>query len=183
MADYEAERQRNIQSNRDLLLSLGLDQLQNFGPAAVANPPKVPKPVKKAAKKPKPAPPKRKIEEVEAEKETEVKETKAARVDDDNGGGMRRSTRRAATKVVDYNEDRIVVKKEKEASDAKLRSKELGEDRHGRQGNRLGVRKHDPYVEGSPLLPALSDLQYYRKQFGAIPGIEPGMWWETRWVE
>ena len=146
---YQAQRQKNIESNKALLLSLGLEKLQTFPPAAaaaVSAPAQKPKP--KASVKPKPKPKakevaqKRKRDDVE---ESEDGKTKAARLEGDDGEGRRRSTRRGA-KPVTYNEDDLFEKKEKQATESKLRSQELGEDRTGRVGNRLGQRKHDPYV-------------------------------------
>lgn len=165
MADsYQAQRQKNIEANKALLMSLGLEQLQNFAPAAVSKP-AAPKPKLKVAAQTK-AKPKAKQSALKRKREEEEdfreEETKAARLEGEDGDdGRRRSTRRSG-KPVTYNEEELVKKKEKAASDAKLRTQELGEDSTGRVGNRLGQRKHSP------------------KQFGAIPGVEVGTWWETR---
>lgn len=145
MADsYQTRREKNIEANKALLLSLGLEKLQNFPPATVSAP--ILKLKTKVTAKPKPkakakeTAQKRKRDDAEDSGDGEVK---AARLEGDDGEGRRRSTRRG-TKPVTYNEDKLYEKKEKEASDAKLRIQELGEDRTGRVGNRLGQRKHDP---------------------------------------
>jgi hypothetical protein len=143
MADsYQAQRQKNIENNRALLLSLGLEQLQNFAPAAVSAPAK-PKPVVKPKAKPKAKEPAQKRKRDDAEDGMSVDgEAKAPRLEDDEGQGRRRSTRRGA-KPATYNEDKLFEKKEK--IEVKHRELDL-EDRTGRVGNRLGVRKHNPYV-------------------------------------
>ncbi|PVG02565.1 hypothetical protein CPB86DRAFT_780517 [Serendipita vermifera] len=158
MPDYEALRAKNIEANRTLLLSLGLDDLKSFPPAAVS----VPKVKPTAQPKPKkPAPTKRKREELDNGQDAMSidGDAKAARVDENDS--RRRSSRRAS-RGINYNEDHLEKLKEKNDRDAKQRVIELGEDSTGRIGNRLGQRKHDP------------------KRFGAIPGIEVGTWWETR---
>jgi len=146
MADYQAQREKNIQANKALLLSLGLEQLQNFAPAAVGAPVPKPQPKPKAAAvkaKPKAKEPqKRKRDDAEDAMSVDG-DAKAPRLDEEDG--RRRSSRRGV-KPATYNEDRLFERKEKEATDAKIRSQELGEDRTGRAGNRLGQRKHDPYV-------------------------------------
>jgi hypothetical protein len=145
MADsYQAQRQKNIENNRALLLSLGLEQLQNFAPAAVSAPVNKPKPVVKPKAKPKAKEPAQKRKRDDAEDGMSVDgEAKAPRLEDDEGQGRRRSTRRGA-KPATYNEDKLFEKKE--TIETKHRELDLEEDKTGRTGNRLGVRKHNPYV-------------------------------------
>jgi hypothetical protein len=144
---YQAQRQKNIENNRALLLSLGLEQLQSFAPAAVSAPaePK-PKPGVKPKAKPKAKEPtqKRKRDDIgDAMSVDGDAKAKAPRLEGDEGEGRRRSTRRGA-KPVTYNEDELFEKKE--TQEAKRRALDFEEDSTGRTGNRLGVRKHNPYV-------------------------------------
>jgi hypothetical protein len=139
MADYEATRAKNIEANRKLLLSLGLEELKSFPPAAVSVPQVKPKVQPKPKK---PAPIKRKREELDDAQDAMSLDgdAKVARVDENDS--RRRPTRRAS-RAINYNEENLEKTREK---NAKQRVIELGDDSTGRAGNRLGQRKHDPYV-------------------------------------
>jgi len=151
--EYERQRLKNIEANMKLLESLGLDVLCAALPLASAL---VAKPKPKPQPKAKPAPVKRKVEEIDGG--AEDRRTKIARRDSEDDTTRRRSSRRAAIKV-DYNEDKLADRRKKYREQQEERA---AEDTAGHVGNKLGKRKHDP------------------KQFGSIPGIEVGAWWETR---
>jgi len=143
MADYQAQRQKNIEANRALLLSLGLEQLQNFAPAAVSvKPTTVVKPNPKPKPKPKAKEPAQKRKRDDADDSMSLDEgAKAPKLEGEDGQGPRRSARRGG-KPSTYNEDELFEKKV--VAEKKQRAIELEEDRTGRTGNRLGVRKHNP---------------------------------------
>ncbi|CAG7854639.1 E3 ubiquitin-protein ligase UHRF1; AltName: Full=Nuclear protein 95; AltName: Full=Nuclear zinc finger protein Np95; AltName: Full=Ubiquitin-like PHD and RING finger domain-containing protein 1; Short=mUhrf1; AltName: Full=Ubiquitin-like-containing PHD and RING finger domains protein 1 [Serendipita indica DSM 11827] len=133
MANYHALRAQNMQKNRELLLSLGLDELKSFPPAAVSVP------VVKAKSKPAPKakktePLKRKRDDVEDAMSVDG-DFKAARVDAE---GRRRSSRRTAS-IINYNED----------------NSDEGDNAPGRSVTRLKERKQDPkqfgHIPGVPV--------------------------------
>ena len=138
--EYERQRLKNIETNRKLLESLGLDILRAALPPASAPVAKFkPKPRPKAE----PVPVKRKAEEIDGGGEDA--RTKVARRDDEDDTTRRRSSRRSAVKV-DYNEDKLADSRQKHLKQQKERAEEVAEDAAGYVGNRLGKRKHDPCV-------------------------------------
>ena len=139
--EYERQRLKNIEANRKLLESLGLDVLRAALPPASAP---VAKPKPKPQPKAKPAPVKRKVEEIDAG--TEDRNTKIARRDGEDDTTRRRSSRRAAIKV-DYDEDKLADNRQKYLSQQKERAERAAEDAAGFVGNKLGKRKHDPCVD------------------------------------
>ncbi|KAF9481401.1 hypothetical protein BDN70DRAFT_876367 [Pholiota conissans] len=150
---YEKRRLENIKKNQELLASLG------FG----LDRPTL-EPIEKRHKKPS-APRKRKIEHEsplsEEEEEVQGAETKAPRVqlsDTAPESAVRRSSRNAG-KVVDYNKEIIKGSPVPVAYSSGVKNAENA----GPLGSEAGSKRiHDP------------------KQYGHIPGIEVGTWWESR---
>jgi hypothetical protein len=153
-SNYMEQRERQIAANKALLESLGLETLkiQGFAPAAVSGPTK-PKATSKAKPTAKAKPKKAQKRKREDSEDTEDDgsadgDYKAPRLDEADSSSEddnpRRSTRRRAAKRINYNEDNLEKMNAKKASKAKQRTRELGEDRDGRVGNRLGTRLHDP---------------------------------------
>lgn len=153
--DYTAQREKNIAANKALLESLGLEELKQagFAPATIAGP-SVSKKEPKAKPPPKPNPKKTSQKRKREDKSEDSQdgdsvdaEYKAPRLDEPESSSdddrPRRSTRRRA-KRINYNEDSLEKMNAKKATQAKQRTRELGEDREGRVGNRLGQRLHDP---------------------------------------
>lgn len=136
--EYELQRQKNIEANRLLLESLGIPQLSQTIVAKAAPPPPKPK------KKPAPVKRKRSTEDDENDHNDEEPKQKAVKavVDDSSADGRRRSRRSGA--AVNYNEDALEQRGVKVAEAKKRVERELGEDRDGRVGNKLGERLHDP---------------------------------------
>ena len=175
--EYELQRLKNIEANRKLLESLGLDVLRATFPLASAP---IAKPKPKPQPKAKLAPVKRKVEEIDGG--AEDGKAKIARRDGEDDTGSRRSSRRAATKV-DYNEDKLADSRQKYLKQQKERAEDAAEDAAGHVGNKLGKRKHDPYVDEPSKCSFHCCLSSFRrKRFGSIPGIEVGAWWETRYI-
>jgi len=139
--EYERQRLKNIEANRKLLESLGLDVLRAALPPASAP---VAKPKPKLQPKAKPAPVKRKVEEVDGGAEDRT--TKFARQDGEDDTSRRRSSRRAASKV-DYSEDKLADSRQKYLEQQRESAAEAAEDATGHVGNKLGKRKHDPCVD------------------------------------
>ena len=135
--EYERQRNKNIEANKKLLESLGIDAILPRVSAPVAKP--KPKPQPKA----KLAPAKRKAEQIEGGAEDE--KTKVARLDGEDDTTRRRFSRRSAVKV-DYNEDKLVDNRQKHLQKQKEQAEKAAEDAAGYVGNKLGKRKHDPYV-------------------------------------
>ena len=178
--DYERQRLKNIEANRKLLESLGLDVLHVAIPLAspVAKPKPKPKPKAKLVSI------KRKVEERDGG--VEGRKTKIARRDDEDdiaaAGARRRSSRRSAVKV-DYNEDKLADSRQKYLVQQKERVEEAAEDAAGYVGNKLGKRKHDPCVNQQLIYTFNADTlacssgntsarsQEWRLEHGGKPGI------------
>ncbi|KAK1217637.1 hypothetical protein PQX77_019710 [Marasmius sp. AFHP31] len=152
LSAYEEQRLQNIERNKEVLKSLGLDK-PFFEP--------------KERRKPKAPPKKRKANTYEDASDgtssgspEPVKKPRVAAADDvSTTNGPRRSSRNAG-KTVDYKAERVL-------SDPVPISVEAGIKKvwnTGPQGGGglNGKRVHDPKV------------------FGSIPGIEVGTWWEMR---
>src|SRR5260370_39199599 len=121
--EYELQRLKNIEANRRLLESLGLDVLRATMPS-LATP--VAKPRPKLKPKVKPVPIKRKAEEMDDG--TGDGKTKIARRDDEDdaaAGTHRRPGRRSAAKF-DYNEDKLADRRQKYIDKEKERAEEAG---------------------------------------------------------
>jgi hypothetical protein len=145
--EYERQRLKNIEANRKLLESLGLDVLCAALPRVSAP---VAKPKPKPQPKAKPAPVKRKADQIDGG--AEDRKPKIARLGSQDDTACRRSSRRSAVKV-DYNEDRLVDNRQKYLERQKERAEEAAEDAAGYVGNKLGKRKHDPCVNRQPNTP------------------------------
>ncbi|KAK7694622.1 hypothetical protein QCA50_001809 [Cerrena zonata] len=150
MTKFDDDREANIAKNLQILDALGLGTGTALLPMR-----KVQRPVKKKAGRP----PKRKETPSDATSKDEDEEPprKASRIDLPDGG-VRRSARNA-TKRVDYSGDGDNV------VSARARPKMISEAarREADSEPRSSMQRvHDP------------------KQYGAIPGIEVGTWWETR---
>jgi len=142
--EYECQRLKNIEANRKLLESLGLDVLCATLPRVSAP---VAKPKVKPQVKAKAAPVKRKAEQIEGD--AEDGKTKMARLDGEDDTTRRRSTRRSTIKV-DYNEDKLADNRQKYLQRQKEQAEDAAEDAAGYVGNKLGKRKNDPYVDHRP---------------------------------
>jgi len=142
--EYERQRLKNLEANKKLLESLGLDILRAALPPASAP---VAKPKPKPQPKAKPAPVKRKAEEIDGG--AEDGKTKIARRNNEDDTAHRRSSRRSTVKV-DYNEDKLANSRQKYLERQKEQAEEAAEDVAGYIGNKLGKRKHDPCVNQPP---------------------------------
>jgi E3 ubiquitin-protein ligase UHRF1 len=140
--EYERQRNKNIEANKKLLESLGLDVLCAILPR-VSAPAPVAKPRPKPQPKPKPPQVKRKAEQIDGG--SEDAKTKFARLDGEDDPTRRRSSRRSAVKV-DYNEDKLAKSRQKYLQQQREDAEDTAEDAAGYVGNKLGKRKHDPYV-------------------------------------
>ncbi|KZO91208.1 hypothetical protein CALVIDRAFT_365881 [Calocera viscosa TUFC12733] len=171
MIDYEEQRLLNIQRNKEILANLRLGEPTFVLPPATAG---VPVKASAPAKRPRlsePAPkPKKKARRVLAIVKNEG-----------DTSGLRRSSR-AAARGISYrdDDDRSVAstpvkkssrgKKEDDYDESDSEDEEEDEEDEEedysrtpqRKAQRLGVRTQDP------------------KQFGAIPGVKVGTWWESR---
>lgn len=168
--DYERMRQANIESNKALLASLGLEKpliepKQTKRPAA---PKKAPATKKRSA----PASDATSGEESSDERRPKVQRVSAVREGDEDGPGPRRSGRNAG-KSVDYKSENA------NAAGRVPKLLSIKDDMNaGPEGRAMGKRKYDPYV--CFLLCAGHALNPHRKTYGSIPGIEIGTWWQTR---
>lgn len=140
--EYERQRNKNIEANKKLLESLGIDVLCAILPRVSAP---VAKPKPKPQPKAKPVPAKRKAEQIEGGAGAEDEKTKVARLTSEDDTTRRRFSRRSAAKV-DYNEDKLVDNRQKHLQKQKAQAEKAAEDAAGYVGNKLGKRKHDPYV-------------------------------------
>jgi len=175
--EYERQRNKNIEANKRLLESLGLDVLCASLPRASAP---VVKPRPKPQPKVKPTAVKRKAEQIEGG--AEDGKTKIARLNGEHDTGRRRPSRRSAVNV-DYNEDKLADNRQKYLQQQKEQAEDAAEDAAGYVGNKLGKRKHDPCVNRQLNNPSRQCLSSFpRKQFGSIEGVEVGAWWGTRYV-
>jgi E3 ubiquitin-protein ligase UHRF1 len=159
MSDYYAEREANVERNKLLLESLGLEQ-PFFGPKETP------------AKKRTAAPKKRK-----APADAEAEPSKAQRTDssDVTLSGTRRSARNMGKKV-DYKAERV---EDPFGVPASIKSGVRRVANEGPLGREGGMRLHDPYVDKFSIYSS-PDGGTDRKQFGSIPGIPVGTWWESR---
>ncbi|KAH8120366.1 PUA-like domain-containing protein [Phellopilus nigrolimitatus] len=155
LTEYEIARQKNVERNAALLKSLNLDSFESYFPT---KPKELPKPKKK------PAPKKRKQEAALKSEEkgsgdegADARPRKAARVadEDGDGAGLRRSSRNSGKKV-DY------AGIEQDRSARAFRTSTLAKETMGSEPRDANKRTQDP------------------KQYGPIPGVEVGTWWETR---
>lgn len=127
---YEKSRAENIKRNRDLLLSLGLDELKNYVP------PKTVKEVTPAAKSRKRKSPPLQDTKDEDESDTKFPKTRATQ-DITNTSGTRRSARNAG-KVVDYKSEVVKTAPEVISTAAKIAMNGESKITSG--------RRHSPYV-------------------------------------
>jgi E3 ubiquitin-protein ligase UHRF1 len=129
MADYEAQRQANIERNQKLLESLGLAD-SFFPPKAKSKKKTVEKPAKK-----------RKSIAVQDDGTPIPSAHKVARTDtsDTAGSGARRSARNIG-KTVDYNSEQLRAAPVPASVQSGIRKV----DNSGPMGSEGGKRKHDP---------------------------------------
>jgi E3 ubiquitin-protein ligase UHRF1 len=128
---YEKERNANIQRNKELLLSLSLDELKVFVPAKSTK--NDAPPATKSRKRKSPPP-----RDADSEGEANAKVSKRRPTEDiTNTSGMRRSARNAG-KVVDYK--REIVKASPEVISPAARNANNGERKNALE------RLHTPYV-------------------------------------
>ncbi|KAJ8084039.1 hypothetical protein PM082_002806 [Marasmius tenuissimus] len=152
LSAYEEQRLQNIERNKEVLKSLGLDK-PFFEP--------------KERRKPKAPPKKRKANTYEDASDgtssgspEPVKKLRVAVTDDvSTTNGPRRSSRNAG-KTVDYKAERVLSNPVPISVEAGIKKVWNTGPQGG--GGLNGKRVHDPKV------------------FGSIPGIEVGTWWETR---
>jgi E3 ubiquitin-protein ligase UHRF1 len=160
MSDYEATRQANIERNKALLQSLGLDK-PFFEPKETS---------KKASPK------KRRLEDGPDQNGA----NKVQRKNDSeqlSSSGLRRSQRNVG-KMVKYSAERVDLGPVPASVQSGLRSIE----NEGPLGRPAGSKRiHNPYAAVKSNDDDVSDSEN-RKQFGSIPGIKVGTWWETRFV-
>ena len=128
---YEKAREANIKRNRELLLSMGLDELMGYVP---------PKPVKETAtsaakSRKRKSPPPQDVKE-EDESDTKVPKTRAAQ-DITNTSGVRRSARNSG-KTVDYNSETVKSLPEVISTAAKIATDS--------EKKKTSGRRHNPYV-------------------------------------
>ncbi|KAH7100242.1 PUA-like domain-containing protein [Auriculariales sp. MPI-PUGE-AT-0066] len=170
MFNLEAEREKNIQRNKDLLLQLdlggGLDLPAPIRAAPVKPKPKPRKSVSGAAAR---TPAKRARQDDDDEDTPSAKVARVAEVPD----GVRRSGRNTG-RTVSYNDEKVLTTLDTSIVRQSRRSRADGdnedademdlemEGRAEHVGNRLGKRTHSP------------------KTYGAIRGVSIGTWWETR---
>ncbi|KAF6765935.1 PUA-like domain-containing protein [Ephemerocybe angulata] len=153
LSKYELEREANIAKNKALLESLGLS-----GPTIERK--EAPRKKTKAKAAPT-ASKKRKADSEDpsegttlAEEDGEQPPAKTAKTED-APGGVRRSSRNAG-KSIDYKKElKTEVRSLSYAKERTLKEGKLGSEAGAK-------RKHNP------------------KQYGSIPGVEVGTWWETR---
>ena len=164
---YERARDQNIQRNKDLLVTLGLDSMKEFVPSKMKE---VAPPAKPRKRK---SPPHRDIEEGD-ELEAKIVKTRATQ-DITNTSGMRRSARNAG-KTVDYKSEVVVNLPEVVSTAAKIAmnsgKKAASDRRENPYVNIFSLRRHT----------AAHGVALRRKQYGHIPGVEVGQWWPTRYV-
>jgi len=164
---YEKGRAENIKRNRELLLSLGLDELKAYVPPKAVK--KDADPVAKSRKRKSPP-----LQDTKDEDESEAKVAKTRVAQDiKNTSGVRRSGRNTG-KIVDYKSE--VVTNLPELISAAARSANSSEGKSNLE------RRHNPYVELYRRHRIVNRMVCCRKQYGHIPDVEVGQWWPTRCV-
>ena len=163
---YEKERLANIKRNRDLLLTLGLDELKNFVPPKTTKQDAAPTAKSRKRKSP--------PQDAKDEDGLDSKASKTRATQDiTDTSGMRRSARNAG-KVVDYKSE--IVKTLPEVISTAAKSAK------NTDGKGISERRHNPYVDLFTRHRTIANcILPYRKQYGHIPDIEVGHWWPTRY--
>lgn len=171
MTEAERERLANIERNKKLLAQLGLDDVKN---TVLATKPK-PQPPAKESKKRKPKADEGKENDENGE---DGRPHKSARVADaaagDDGETTLRRSRRNAGKKIDYAE----IEQDRSARTYRVAHVQIEMEGEPRSVNK---RTQNPCVSSTFYLMKLAQLgPLSRKQYGHIPGVEIGAWWETR---
>ena len=165
---YEKSRDENIKRNRELLMTLGLDELKAYVPPKVTKK-NIPPAAKSRKRK---SPP---LEDATSDDEPNAKALKTRATQDiTNTSGVRRSARNSG-KVVDYKSEVVKAAPEIISPAARIAANS--------EGKKTLERLHSPYVNPPVSChTAINGVVSRRKQYGDIPDVEVGSWWPTRCV-